>query len=162
MPTIPAMCTWLENTHLGLGISQSIWIFPAIEMFHMFGIVVLVGATTILDLRLMGVMLRDEPVSKLAESALRWAWISFIIMVVTGGLMFVSEATKCYNSSAFRLKMVMMVLASVNALIFHSFAYRRVNCWEVGETPFAAKFAGGLSILFWFGIVGAGRWIAFA
>jgi hypothetical protein len=77
------MCTWLENTRLGLGISQSIWIFPAIEMFHMFGIVMLVGATTILDLRLLGVMLRNEPVSKLAESALRWAWISFIIMVVT-------------------------------------------------------------------------------
>jgi len=162
MPAVPAICTWLENTRLGLGISQSIWIFPAIEMFHMFGIVLLVGATSILDLRLLGVMLRNEPVSKLAQAALRWAWISFIIMVVTGGLMFVSEATKCYNSPAFRVKMIMMVLAGLNALIFHSFAYRSVNCWEVGDTPFAAKFAGALSILFWFGIVGAGRWIAFA
>jgi hypothetical protein len=127
----------------------------------MFGIVVLVGATSILDLRLMGLMLRDEPVSRLAHATLRWAWISFTVMVVTGSLMFVAEATKCYNSAPFRLKMLMMVLAGVNALIFHSFAYRGVKWWELGSTPFAAKFAGALSLIFWFGIVGAGRWIAF-
>jgi len=161
MPSNLAMCKWLENTPLGLGISGSIWIFPAIEMVHMFGIVVLVGATSILDLRLLGVLVRDEPVSKLAHATLRWAWISFTVMVVTGGLMFVSEATKCYNSAPFRLKMLMMVVAGLNALIFHSFAYRGVSRWELGNTPFAAKFAGALSILFWFGIVGAGRWIAF-
>ena len=156
-----AICSWLENTRLGLGISQSIWIFPAIEMVHMFGIVVLVGATSILDLRLLGLMLRDEPVSRLAHATLRWAWISFTVMVVTGSLMFVAEATKCYNSAPFRLKMLMMVLAGVNALIFHSFAYRGVKCWELGSTPFGARFAGALSLIFWFGIVGAGRWIAF-
>jgi hypothetical protein len=55
----------------------------------------------------------------------------------------------------------MIALAGVNALIFHSFAYRGVSRWELGRTPLAAKFAGALSILFWFGIVGAGRWIAF-
>ena len=161
MPSNLAICSWLENTRLGLGISQSIWIFPAIEMVHMFGIVVLVGATSILDLRLLRLMLRDEPVSRLAHATLRWAWISFTVMVVTGSLMFVAEATKCYNSAPFRLKMLMMVLAGVNALIFHSFAYRGVKCWELGSTPFGAKFAGALSLIFWFGIVGAGRWIAF-
>jgi hypothetical protein len=130
-------------------------------MVHMFGIVVLVGATSILDMRLLGLMLRDEPVSKLARATLRWAWISFTVMIVTGALMFVAEATKCYNSAPFRLKMVMIALAGLNALIFHSFAYRGVKRWEIGVTPFAAKFAGALSILFWFGIVAAGRWIAF-
>jgi hypothetical protein len=161
MPSNLAICSWLENTRLGLGISQSVWIFPGIEMVHMFGIVVLVGATSILDMRLLGLMLRDEPVSKLARATLRWAWISFTVMIVTGALMFVAEATKCYNSAPFRLKMVMIALAGLNALIFHSFAYRGVKRWEIGGTPFAAKFAGALSILFWFGIVAAGRWIAF-
>ncbi len=161
MPSNLAICSWLENTRLGLGISQSVWIFPGIEMVHMFGIVVLVGAPSILDMRLLGLMLRDEPVSKLARATLRWAWISFTVMIVTGALMFVAEATKCYNSAPFRLKMVMIALAGLNALIFHSFAYRGVKRWEIGVTPFAAKFAGALSILFWFGIVAAGRWIAF-
>lgn len=158
MPTLVA----LEKSHVGLAISRSIWIFPAIEMLHLFGIVALVGATSILDLRLVGVMLRDEPVSKIVHGTLRWAWIGACTMIATGGLMFVSEATKCYTSDAFRLKMVMMILAGANALIFHSFAFRSVGRWELGGTPLAAKFAGAFSLLLWFGIVGAGRWIAFA
>jgi hypothetical protein len=152
----------LEASHLGTSISRSIWIFPAIEMVHMFGIVALVGATSILDMRLMGVMLREEPVTKMAEGTLRWAWIGASIMVITGGLMFVSEATKCYTSEPFRIKMAMMVLAGINALVFHTFSYRSVGKWEVGGTPFSAKLAGTFSLLLWFAIVGAGRWVAFA
>ena len=151
-----------EASQLGTAISRSIWVFPAIEMLHLFGIVALVGATSILDLRLMGLMLGEEPVTKMAHATLRWAWIGATIMVITGGLMFVSEATKCYTSYAFRLKMIMMVLAGVNALIFHTFSYRSVSRWETGGTPLSAKLAGAFSILLWFGIVGAGRWIAFA
>ena len=152
----------LETSSIGTGISRSIWIFPAIEMFHLFGIVALVGATSILDLRLMGLMLREEPVSKMAQATLLWAWIGATIMIVTGTLMFVSEATKCYTSESFRVKMVMMIFAGLNALIFHTFSYRSVSRWETGGTPLAAKLAGAFSILLWFGIVGAGRWIAFA
>jgi hypothetical protein len=154
--------TALEKSHLGQAISRSIWIFPAIEMVHMFGIVALVGATSILDLRLMGLMLREESVTKMAHSTLHWAWVGASTMFITGGLMFVSEATKCYTSYAFRVKMVMMVLAGLNALIFHTFSFRSVNRWEIGGTPLAAKVAGAFSILLWFGIVGAGRWIAFS
>ncbi len=156
------MLVALEKSSIGQTISRSIWVFPAIEMLHMFGIVALVGATSILDLRLMGLMLREEPVTKLAHTTLRWAWIGATMMIVTGGLMFVSEATKCYTSYAFRVKMVMMLLAGINALVFHTFSFRNVNRWEVGGTPLTAKFAGACSILLWFGIVGAGRWIAFS
>lgn len=124
--------TALEKSHLGQAISRSIWIFPAIEMVHMFGIVALVGATSILDLRLMGLMLREESVTKMAHSTLHWAWVGASTMFITGGLMFVSEATKCYTSYAFRVKMVMMVLAGLNALIFHTFSFRSVNRWEIG------------------------------
>lgn len=156
------MLVALEKSSVGQTISRSIWVFPAIEMLHMFGIVALVGATSILDLRLMGLMLREEPITKLAHITLHWAWIGATIMILTGGLMFVSEATKCYTSYAFRVKMVMMLLAGINALVFHTFSFRSVNRWEVGGTPLAAKFAGACSILLWFGIVGAGRWIAFS
>ena len=157
-----AWCAWLEQTSPAKEIAQSWWMFPAIEMIHMFGIVALVGATSILDLRLLGLMLRNQPVSKLAHATLRWAWIGFAVMTITGSLMFASEATKCYSNSAFRLKMILMLVAGANALIFHSFAYRGVSRWELGETPFAAKLAGVFSIVLWFGIVGAGRCIAFA
>lgn len=156
-----ALCHWLESTYLGSTIATSSWMFPAIESIHMFGIVTVVGSTAILDLRLMGVYLRHDDVSRVVNGTLRWALYGFILMLVTGVLMFVSEATRCYTNTGFRWKMLLLVFAALNALIFHFSAHRSVTKWERGGTPFGAKFAGVCSILLWFGIVGMGRWIAF-
>ena len=161
MPDMITLCKWLEATSVGSGIAQSSWIFPAIESIHMFGIVSVVGATSILDLRLMGISFREDSVSGLVRGTLRWALYGFALMLVTGVLMFVSEATKCYTNTGFRWKMLLLAFAGVNALLFHFGAYRSVNKWEKGTTPLAAKFAGAFSILLWFGIVAMGRWIAF-
>lgn len=161
MPDMMTICHWLETSGLGTGIAQSSWIFPAIESIHMFGIVSVVGATAILDLRLMGVSYRDASVSSLVNGTLRWALYGFALMLATGVLMFVSEATRCYTNPGFRWKMLLLLIAGVNALLFHVGAYRGVNRWEQGATPLAAKFAGGFSILLWFGIVALGRWVAF-
>jgi hypothetical protein len=127
----------------------------------MFGIVSVVGATSIMDLRLMGVSYRDASVSSLVNGTLRWALYGFALMLVTGMLMFISEATRCYTNVGFRWKMLLVLIAGVNALLFHVGAYRGVKRWEQGATPFVAKFAGGFSVLLWFGIVALGRWIAF-
>jgi len=156
-----ALCHWLESTSIGSTIATSAWLFPAIESVHMFGIVTVVGATSILDLRLMGVSLRNDSVSSIVGGTLRWALYGFVLMLITGALMFASEATRCYTNTGFRWKMLLLVLAGLNALIFHFSAYRSVNKWEQGGTPFLAKFAGAFSILMWFGIVALGRWIAF-
>ena len=84
------------------------------------------------------------------------------VQVTTGFVLFASEATRCWQNSAFRIKMAMLALAGLNALIFHVTVYRRVASWdEAAVTPAGAKLAGCFSILLWFGIVAAGRWIAF-
>ena len=157
-----AFCQWLEQTSMGTTIRESLWLFPVIETVHIFGIILLVGATSILDLRLMGLTFRDEPVSKLAKRFLPWAWAGFIIQVVTGGLLFSSEATKMYGNLGFQYKMVMILVAGVNAYVFHSLAYQSVGKWDNDPVaPVSARIAGLLSILLWFGIVAAGRWIAY-
>lgn len=157
-----AFCQWLENSSWATAIHQSLWLFPMLETAHLFGIVSLVGATSALDLRLMGLTMKGEPVSRIAARLLPWAWAGLTIQVVTGFCLFASEATRCLDNKAFRLKMVMLVLAGLNALVFHWTVYRRVASWDdAPATPLAAKFAGFCSILLWFGIVAAGRWIAF-
>jgi hypothetical protein len=155
-------CQWLENTKWATGVHQSLWLFPMIETAHLFGIVLLVGATSALDLRLLGLTMKEQPVSRMAGRLLPWAWAGLTIQVVTGISLFASEATRCWENKAFRLKMAMLLLAGLNALIFHQTIYRRVASWDDGRaTPAGAKFAGCFSILLWFGIVAAGRWIAF-
>jgi hypothetical protein len=155
-------CQWLENAPLGTAVRESGWLFPTIETFHLFGIISLVASTSLLDLRLLNLALRGESVSKLAAKCLSWAWGGFAVQVVTGFLLFSSEATKMYGSRVFQIKMLLILLAGVNALAFHVLAYRKVAEWENAPvTPLAAKFAGCVSILLWFGIIAAGRWISY-
>jgi len=154
------ICKWLEAEPLGKTIGQSAWMFPAIESVHMFGIVAMVGSTTIMDMRLLGILLPKQPVSKVVDQALKWAWGAFIVMIVTGGLMFISEATRCYANLGFQIKVLLLILAGLNVAFFHFVTFRNVKDWETSATPFAAKFAGLLSVLLWFGIVAMGRWIA--
>jgi len=157
-----AICEWLEQTAVGSSVRDSLWLFPIIETVHIFGIILLVGGTSILDLRLMGLTFREEPVSKLAKRFLPWAWAGFIIQVTTGGLLFSSEATKMYGNLGFQIKMLLIVVAGLNAFVFHTIAYQSVGKWENDPVaPLSARAAGLLSILLWFGIVAAGRWIAY-
>jgi hypothetical protein len=155
-------CKWLQQTSWGAAIRDSLWLFPIIETLHIFGIVALVGSTSILDLRLMGLTFREEPVSKLARRFLPWTWFGFVVQLVTGILMFASEAVKMYGNWAFVIKMVLIGVAGLNAFVFQSLAYQSVDKWDNDPiAPVSARIAGTVSILLWFGIVALGRWIAY-
>jgi Family of unknown function (DUF6644) len=163
MQTLYSFCYWLGNTPLGRAVHDSAWMFPVIETIHLFGVVILVGFASVLDLRLIGVAFKDYTVSTLAKRFLPWIWAGFIVQVVTGFLLFASEAAKMYGSDVFRVKMLLIAAAGINALVFHVLAYRSVGRWERDPVaPLSARLAGVFSILLWFGIVGAGRWIAYS
>ena len=147
---------------MGGGIRQSLWLFPAIETLHLLGMAALVGTITVYDLRLLGWMLRRERVSFLTRRLLPWAWAGFAVQVVTGALLFSSEAVKVYGNPAFRVKMLLILLAGAQALIFQWTTYRNVATWDDSQVmPAGAKVAGFISILLWIGIVAAGRFIGF-
>jgi hypothetical protein len=157
-----SICVWLEQSAVGTAVRDSEWLFPIIETVHIIGIAMLVGSTSVLDLRLMGLTYREQPVSKLAWRFLPWAWIGFVIQIITGGLLLSSEATKMFDNLGFRIKMLLIVLAGLNALVFHLIAYQSVGKWENDRVaPLSAWAAGLFSILLWFGIVFFGRWIAY-
>lgn len=158
----PAVCQWLEHTFIGSSIRESLWLFPAIETVHLLGMAVLVVAATTFDLRLLGWAMRRERVSDLARRLLPWIWAAFAVQVITGVLLFSSEAVKIYGNPAFRLKMLLLVLAGVQALLFQLTAHRNLASWdERGVLPISLKLSGALSILLWIAIVSAGRFIGF-
>jgi hypothetical protein len=67
-----------------------------------------------------------------------------------------------YGNLGFEIKMLLILLAGINAFVFHEIAYQSVGNWEDDpEAPLGARAAGSISILLWFGIVAAGRWIAY-
>ena len=121
----------LDHTTLGTTIRQSAWLFPLIETFHLFGIVSLVASTSILDLRLLGtVRLHHWPVSKLAGPP-PVGVVGPGRAAVTGLLMTSSEAEKNYHNPAFRVKMLLILLAGVNFPLSHENVFQ--VCRGLGE-----------------------------
>src|ERR1700747_3472558 len=157
-----AFCKWLEQTSVAAAVRESLWLFPAIETVHLLGMAALVGTVAVLDLRLLGWAMRREGGLVLARRLLPWAWAGFAVQVVTGVLLFSSEAVKVYSNPAFRLKMLLIFLAGMHALVFHWTVYRNVASWDDSAVlPVGAKVAGLVSILLWIGVVAAGRFIGF-
>jgi hypothetical protein len=162
MPNLLELCKWLDQTTVGAAVRESLWLFPAIETLHLLGMAALVGTVAVLDLRLLGWTMRRERVSALVGRLLPWVWAGFAVQVVTGGLLFSSEAVKVYSNPAFRMKMLLIFLAGVHAFIFHWIVYRDVANWDDSALlPLKAKLSGFVSILLWVGIVAAGRFIGF-
>ena len=155
-------CQWLDQTAVGSTIRQSLWLFPAIETLHLLGMAALVGTITVLDLRLLGWVMPERRVSQMAASLLPWAWLGFGAQAVTGVLLFSSEAVKIYGNPAFRLKMLFLLLAGIQALLFQTVVSSKLSTWDDRPAlPVAAKVMGLISILLWVAIVTAGRFIGF-
>src|SRR5712692_246287 len=101
---------YLQATTVGEAIRTSGYLFPAVETIHLLALSTLGGSIVIVDLRLCGGGLR-QPVSEIAGDARPWMIGSLIVMIATGVLLFMSEVLKCYESAAFRAKMVCLLLA---------------------------------------------------
>ncbi|MBV8903805.1 MAG: hypothetical protein JOZ22_09220 [Acidobacteriia bacterium] len=123
----------------------------------------MIWPAALLDLRLLGLVMRRRPVSQVASQFLPWVWTGFTVMILTGALLFASEAVKCYNSPFFRVKLVLIAVAGLNALVFHKTVFHGVHTWDKdAPTPPRAKFAGACSLLVWIGVVAMGRALAYA
>src|SRR6266581_4787290 len=102
---------WCEATAIGTAIRTSPWAFAVIESVHLLALAVIGGAVLMLDLRLLGLGLRDQPIERVARDAQPWLVGSLVVMLVTGVLLFSSEPIKCYYSTPFWVKMTSLLLA---------------------------------------------------
>jgi hypothetical protein len=160
-PSGPAWLVWLETTGLAVAMRQSAWLYPIVEIVHILGFVVLVGAAFMFDARLLG-WSRALPVSALERHLLTWARRSLLLIVPSGVLMFVAHATEMAVNPAFRLKLVFIAAAFTNAAVFHRWPFRSVGDWETEVAgPGVARAAGVLSLALWTGVIACGRLIAY-
>ena len=156
------LCQWIYTTPLSTSIRESTWVFPIIESIHTLGIVLVVGTVLLFDLRLLGLVMKREPVSRIARQVLPWTWTGFTIMFITGLLLSIAESATNYYNIAFRMKLLLLLLVGLNPLLFHLTIYRSVNTWDVANvTPLRARAAAVSSIILWTGIIIAGRMIAY-
>jgi hypothetical protein len=122
------------------------------------------GFAILLDLRLLGIMMTRRRVSEVLAQFNVWLFGGFAIMIVTGVLLFSADPVTFYYTHPpfFKWKMILLVLAGLNVLIFNLGIGRKVNEWDLApSTPRGAKMAGIVSITLWVLIVAFGRAIAY-
>jgi hypothetical protein len=161
--SILEICRWLQNTDLGQQIHESLYLFPLIETLHVLGLALSVGVLFWMDLRLIGVgPLRSHSMARISAALLPAGIIGFVLMFLTGGILFWTQALDAYNSIYFRLKFALLILAGLNAVFYHLTIYRSMEEWDTAAPPPArARIAGYASIVLWTGVIIAGRTMAY-
>ncbi len=155
-------CEWLASTPGSIALHESRYMFLIVLTVHVLTLTVFVGTALMIDLRLLGVTMKRVPASEVVGRLLPWSAAGLLVMVASGALLFYSAPLVRYDNLFFRFKMAMLVLAALNAWIFHVTVFRRVAEWDLDAVPpRAARLVGGLSLVLWAVIITAGRMMAY-
>jgi hypothetical protein len=161
--TVLELCQRLQNTAFATTLLESQYLWLIIESAHVIGLSISVGLIAITDLRLIGIFQRREPVSEVLQQLRPWLLAGFALMFLTGALLFISEAATVYASRWFKLKLLFLLLAGINAVWFEFKLGRRLVSWNERERPpLAARIAGWTSLSCWTAVIFFGRWVAYA
>jgi hypothetical protein len=156
-----AVFDWLRDSWLGVVMREVGWLFPTFEGLHFVGMALLLGVIGLIDLRVLG-FAKELPVGPL-HRLLPLAFFGFGLNVITGLAFVASDPYAYVFVPEFRFKMLLIVLAGLNALWFWIAILKHVDDWGSGADASAlAKTISAASLLFWTGVVTAGRFIAFS
>jgi len=152
-----AFCRWCDASFFGEAIRNSVWLFPFVEIFHLLALGLLGGTIVLVNLSLLGVRFRGEPVSRLTRDVLPLFNASLAVMLISGFLLFSTEALKMYGSPAFQFKMCCLALA----IIFSYTVYFRVARGDGAYAPRWRKLTAVASFALWVGVALGGRAIGY-
>lgn len=149
---------WLEGSVWGTAIRQSSWLYPALEIVHIIGITVLVGAAFLFDLRLLGFS-KSLSLSAMASHLLPWSRRGLLLVLPSGVLLFISNAETLATDRIFWIKMTLLILAALNATLFQSVIFKSLKGGNGVST--AGKMIAGISITLWIAVITCGRLLAY-
>lgn len=150
-------CQWLQFSPPLVAMRGSSWLFPVIATIHLMGLSVIGGAVLLVDLRLLGLGLRSQPVAQLARDAERWLFRGLYVMVATGILLFMCFATKYYYLTFFWVKMAALLLV----IVFTVSVRRTMTADDARINPVRARVVAVVSLSLWTTVALGGRYIGF-
>jgi len=155
-----AFLEWLQTTALATFVAETLWAYPLFETLHTLGMAMLVGVLGLVNLRVLGYK-AELPILG-TRDLLPLAWLGFTINLISGVALFTSDAVYFWSKYTFRIKLVLILLAGINAFVLGRAVFRRAQMSGGGfdATP-GVKWAAGSSLVFWVGAIVAGRLIAY-
>jgi uncharacterized membrane protein len=154
--------SWLDTFQSSTDLHESLYMYGWVESTHVLTLILFLGMLFVIDLRLLGVAFREINVLTIVERLDRPMMIGFSIMVVSGLLLFYAIPVRSTQSIWFRIKVVLLIAAGINALLIRRMTRAPdVNWADDPVPPRRVRIGAGLSLVFWVGVIGAGRSMAY-
>ncbi len=128
---------------------------------HVIAICTVFGTVAMMDLRLLGLVSKENRVTELTRDSLVWTWSAFALAAVTGTVLWMSKTHVYMKDPWLYAKMILIVIAGINMVIFHAVVWKTIGQWDAGPPPRAAKIAGFTSLGLWIVVVFCARMIGF-
>jgi len=154
-----AFLEWLQSSWLGTFVAENLLAYPVLETLHVLGMASLVGVLGLTNLRVLGY--KPELPLIGTRDLLPLAWIGFTVNLITGAALFTSDAVYFFSSWTFRVKILLIILAGINAALLSTQIFREVPPGTELELPPSAKWIAASSLVFWIGAILAGRLVAY-
>ena len=152
---------WVHEFPSAVAIRESFY-YPHLLTSHTVSILLFAGLIVMMDLRLLGVAFRDVPISEVQRRLFPWQMVMMVLSFISGAVLFYGQPLRYYGKVYYWLKILLLVLAGVNAVAFHMTTYRSVAEWDTSQVvPRAVRLAGVFSIALWAGIIVFGRITAY-
>lgn len=154
--------TWLDSFQSSTDLHESYYVYNWVEATHVLTLMLFLGLVFVLDLRLLGLAFANVRASTIAERLDKPIMIGFAVMIASGLLLFYAIPVRTTNSIWFRIKVVLLIAAGINALLARNAMERSVASWDTDPVPpRRIRIAGGLSLILWIGVISTGRMIAY-
>jgi hypothetical protein len=142
----------IQQTALSEAMLNSAWAWPLLEILHFMGLSLLLGALIVFDLRIAG-LFRGLPTAAL-QSLPRLMIAGFFINLVSGVLFFVGDPGRYAINIGFQLKMLLVLLAGINALWFMRQFGASLAAWQTSrDVPWLARALAFFSFLPWIALL---------
>lgn len=153
---------WLDGTAWSIGLRESLLLWPMLEASHVMTLMLFVGTILFVDLRLLGLVFTNTPISAVDKKVLPLTMLGFVILVITGLLLFYAKPLTYYNNIYFRLKLILIAVAMINIMVFHFRVQKNQAAWDEAPTPPTnVRIIAAISLSTWLIVVIFGRLIAY-
>lgn len=153
---------WLEAQAYSQMLLSGYYSYNWLEATHVLTLMVSLGSLFIIDFRMLGWILPNVPASVLADRLHKPMIIGFVIMFITGFLLVYAKPVETIQSLWFRIKMILLLLAFINAWIFNARMKAADGSWDMDRVaPRNLRISAMLSLALWCGVVTMGRYIPY-
>jgi hypothetical protein len=162
LSTLRTFAEYLSNTSLSSTIQTVTWIIPAVQTIHIVCVSIVIAATFLVDLRILGIFSRTQPLAALSHRFLTWIWYALVLLLITGSLLIIGEPGRSLLNPAFGAKMAMLIVVAGLTVVLQRPLTTNAGYWDAsGGRQITAKAIAIVSLVLWSFIVFAGRWIAY-